>query len=125
MLYIYIYIYISLSLSLYIYIYVILLFLLYLCIINLGHKSNNGAKALALFNEISLLRNKGIAEAKIIGDTRIIIDSMMKGRELTNPLLNLYIKKSKSLLQNFIKIQFLHVDDIFQAKDTQLCVRLH
>ena len=51
----------------------------------MGHKSNNEAEALELFKWISLLKNKGIAKANITGDSRIIIDSLMKGREFTTP----------------------------------------
>ena len=77
--------------------------------VNLGHKYCNKEEALSILKGLSILKNKGIEEAKIIRESCIIIDSMMKGRELANPLLNLYIKKSKSLLHNFKKIEFLHV----------------
>lgn len=34
---------------------------------------------------------------------------MIIGRYLTNPLLNYHLKKARSLLHNFNKIEFLHV----------------
>lgn len=47
---------------------------------------------------MSLLKRQGTLEAKIIGDSRIIIVAMNSGNELKNRMLNLFLRKEQSLL---------------------------
>lgn len=75
----------------------------------LGFESNNRAKALALWQGLSLALNRNIQSLTIFGDSRLIIQAM---NSLSNPLqihLVLILKKIRSMLAKFRKISFYHI----------------
>ena len=58
---------------------------------------------------MSLLKFCKALEAKVIGDSRIIIVIMISRRDLVNPLLKFHFKKARSLFHHLRRINFLNV----------------
>eukprot|EP00253_Pinus_taeda_P018691 PITA_18691 len=76
---------------------------------SLGKRTNNSAEALALYQGLTQLRNLGIKNATIFGDSSIIIRLMTQNRSSPNSILQQVIHRNRVLLKNFEEIQFYHI----------------
>lgn len=76
---------------------------------SLGEKTNNNAKALALYQGLLQLKNLGIKRALVFGDSAIIIRLMIHNERSPNSNLQQHIERIKLLLKNFDDIKFYHV----------------
>jgi ribonuclease HI len=75
----------------------------------LGNKTNNGAKALALWQGLIQEISHHVQYMVIIGDSWIVIKALIHQRKLKNEKLNNLLEKIQLLLGNFWYYKLYHV----------------
>ena len=75
----------------------------------LGFESNNRAKALALWQGLSLALNRNIHSLTVFGDSRLIIQALNSHSTPSQIHLVLILKKIRFILAKFRKISFYHI----------------
>ena len=76
---------------------------------NIGNDSNNMAEAYGLWQWIKKLEKKGVEEAIVFGDPRIIIHAMNEVNQSQNLRLDRLIKRINSVSKTFRWLEFFHV----------------
>ena len=76
---------------------------------NIGYNSNNMAKAYGLWQGLKQLQNKGVEEVMVFGDSRLIIQALNGGRKGKNERPVRLIKRIRSKVKMFRKVQFFHI----------------
>lgn len=75
----------------------------------LGNTSNNAAEAYSLFLGTEILHRLDMRNAMIIGDSAIIIASMITGKEFTKASLNSIRMRINDNIRNLGQVTFMHV----------------
>ena len=68
---------------------------------NIGFDSNNMAEVYGLWQGIKQLKDKGVEEAIVFGDSRLIIQALNGASQTQNMRLDRMIKRVKSLIKSF------------------------
>ena len=76
---------------------------------SVGHESNNIAEAYGLWQGLKQVQNLGVEEVVIIGDSRLIIHALIKGRKGNNERLEGLLKRIRYMAKSIRKIEFFHV----------------
>ena len=76
---------------------------------SIGHESNNMAEAYGLWQGLKQVQNLGEDEVVVIGDSRLIIQALIRGRRGKNERLEGLLKRIRYKAKRFKKIEFFHV----------------
>ena len=72
-------------------------------------ESNNITEALALWKGLLIAKNKRITKLSMLGDSRIVIQTLVEGSLPNHLHLSQLMKRIQSLARYFHKIDFFHV----------------
>ena len=75
----------------------------------LGIESNNTTEFCALWQGLRIAKNKGITALTVFGDSRVLVQSLIKKKRPTQIKLALIYKKIQLLVKSFRSISFFHV----------------
>jgi len=75
----------------------------------LGHNTNIQAEALALFQGLKQVKELGIKEVNVIGDSQSIIKTIVDNSPPKDLRLARLVSRIKSLIKSFQSINFFHV----------------
>ena len=76
---------------------------------SIGHESNNMAEAYGLWQGLKQVQKLGADEVVVIGDSRLIIQALSRGRRGKNERLEGLLKRIRYMAKIFRKIEFFHV----------------
>ena len=76
---------------------------------NIGRDSNSMAEAYGLWQGLKQLKDKGVGEAMVLGDSRIIIQAMNGESYFRNLRLVRLSNRIKSISKSFRQIKFFHI----------------
>ena len=76
---------------------------------NIGQDSNNMAEAYGLWQGLKQLKEKGVDEVMVFGDSRLIIHALNGGNQCKNVRLVRLINRIKSITKLFRKIIFIFI----------------
>ena len=76
---------------------------------NIGRDSNSMAEAYGLWQGLKQLKNKGVGEFMVLGDSRIIFQAMNGESYFRNLRLVRLINRIKSISKSFSQINFFHI----------------
>ena len=76
---------------------------------NIGYDSNNMAEAYGLWQGLLQLKEKGVGEVIVFGDSRLIIQSLNEGNRGKNDRIARMIKRIRSMVNTFRKINIFHI----------------
>jgi len=76
---------------------------------SIGHESNNMAEAYGLWQGLKQVQVLGADEVVVIGDSRLIIQALIRGRRGKNERLEGLLKRIRYKAKSFKKIEFFHV----------------
>ena len=76
---------------------------------NIGIESNNMAEVYGLWQGIKQLKEKGIEEATVYGDSHLIIQAMNGASQCQSLKLDRMIKRIKSVSKTFRRIKYFHI----------------
>ena len=76
---------------------------------NIGYDSNNMAEAYGLWQGLIQLKEKGVGEAIVFGDSRLIIQALNEGNRGKNDRIARMIKRIRSMVKSFGKINIFHI----------------
>ena len=76
---------------------------------NIGFDSNNMAEVYGLWQGIKQLKDKGVEEDIVFGDSRLIIQALNGASQSRNMRLDRMIRRAKSLTKSFRKVEFFHI----------------
>ena len=76
---------------------------------SIGHESNNIAEAYGLWQGLKQVQKLGVEEVVIIGDSRLIIQALIRGRRGKNERLEGLLKRIRYMAKSIRKIEFFHV----------------
>ena len=74
---------------------------------NIGQDSNNMAEAYGLWQGLKQLKDKGVGEVIVFGDSRLIIQAMNGASHFRNLRLDRLIKRIKFISKSFRHIFFI------------------
>ena len=76
---------------------------------NIGQDSNNMAEAYGLWQGLKQLKDKGVGEVMVFGDSCLIIQAMNGASHCRNLRLDRLIKRIKFISRSFRQIEFFHI----------------
>ena len=76
---------------------------------NIGIESNNMAKVYGLWQGIKQLKEKGVEEAMVYGDSHLIIQVMNGASQCQSLKLDRVIKRIKSVSKTFHRLEYFHI----------------
>ena len=76
---------------------------------SIRHESNNMVEAYGLWQGLKQVQKLGVEEVVIIGDSRLIIHALIKGRKGNNERLEGLLKRIRYMAKSIRKIEFFHV----------------
>ena len=76
---------------------------------NIGYDSNNMAEAYGLWKGLIQLMEKGVGEAIVFGDSRLIIQALNGGNRSKNDRLARMLKRIRIMIKPFSKINIFHI----------------
>ena len=97
---------------------------------NIGYDSNNMAEAYGLWQGLIQLKEKGVGEAIVFGDSRLIIQALNEGNRSKNDRLTRMLKRIRTMIKSFNKINTFHIlwnlnDMADKAANNSMAVGLH
>ena len=75
----------------------------------LGTKTNNRAEILSLLKACQMARKENPNEVLILGDSELLIKTMVKKKGLKDPVLNKQLSRVNRILKDFPLVQFFHI----------------
>ena len=75
---------------------------------NIGYESNNMVEAYGLWQGLIQLKEKGVGEVIVFGDSRLIIQAMNEGNKSKNDRIERMIKRIRTMVKSFRKINIFH-----------------
>ena len=76
---------------------------------NIGIESNNMAEVYGLWQGIKQLKGKGVEEATVYGDSRLIIQAMNGASQFHSLKLARMIKRIKFVSKTFRRLEYFHI----------------
>ena len=76
---------------------------------NIGYDSNNMAEAYGLWQGLKQLKNKGVEEVMVFGDSRLIIQELNGGSRSKKEQLARLIRRIRYKANSFRIIKFFHI----------------
>ena len=76
---------------------------------NIGYESNNMAEAYGLRQGLIQLKEKGVGEVIVFGDSRLIIQALDEGNRSKNDHIARMIKRIRTMVKSFRKINIFHI----------------
>ena len=76
---------------------------------NIGYDSNNMAEAYGLWQGLKQLKNKGVEEVMVFGDSRLIIQELNGGSRSKKERIARLIRRIRYKANLFRKIKFFHI----------------
>ena len=97
---------------------------------NIDYDSNNMAEAYGLWQGLVQLKEKGVGEAIVFGDSRLIMQALNEGNRSKNDRLTRMLKRIRTLTKSFSKLKSFHIlrnlnDVADMATNNSMDVGLH
>ena len=97
---------------------------------NIGYDSNNMAEAYNLWQGLIQLKEKGVGEVSVFGDSRIIIRALNEGIRSKNDRLTRMLKRIRIMIKSFSKKNTFHIlrnlnGMVDKAANNSMAVGLH